>query len=212
MSTFHPFPQLPAELRIRIFELSIELRTVEVRLHGRLGFNEPHWLYTTTPIPAILQTCREARGLGLYEQITSELASHTNTPQPTEQRYVWVNYDSDTISIGRDTLQILDGIKHSVKRLRFERKGPDESWGFYGLHTFTDVQEIHVVLCNGSEIRDWHGASRYLHWPCEADHVIIVDPRRGEKMRLSDLENKYDREVEEESDLNWHDLGLRYTF
>jgi hypothetical protein len=34
MATFHPFPRLPAELRIQIWEMTVEPRVVDVRLEA----------------------------------------------------------------------------------------------------------------------------------------------------------------------------------
>ncbi|KAK3398756.1 hypothetical protein B0T20DRAFT_498743 [Sordaria brevicollis] len=79
--TFHSFPHLPWELRARIWELTVEPRTVEVNIEYqrsdteitddmRTRFNlapdTPTWIYvlrlrSSTPVPTPLQTCREAR-------------------------------------------------------------------------------------------------------------------------------------------------------
>lgn len=81
-ATFHPFPHLPAELRARIWELTVEPRIVEVRVvyhqPSLVNVNGPErgaqtvdWtvkrpppirhLRSSTPAPAQLQTCRGAR-------------------------------------------------------------------------------------------------------------------------------------------------------
>ncbi|KAK2047628.1 hypothetical protein LZ31DRAFT_551200 [Colletotrichum somersetense] len=82
-ATFHPFPRLPAELRARIWELTVEPRIVDVRVVWHRPSpvsqegSEPgaravaDWtverppprrhLRSCTPAPAQLQTCREAR-------------------------------------------------------------------------------------------------------------------------------------------------------
>jgi len=49
-------------------------------------------LTSSTPVPATLQACREARNLKLYQQAFLEIDG--------EVRYVWVNWDMDIVSIG----------------------------------------------------------------------------------------------------------------
>ncbi|KND87881.1 hypothetical protein TOPH_07527 [Tolypocladium ophioglossoides CBS 100239] len=69
MATFYLFPRLPFELRARIWELTVEPRTVEV------GFKRSKGTYglvlhvaSSTPVSAVLQACHEARNQGLYQQ------------------------------------------------------------------------------------------------------------------------------------------------
>jgi hypothetical protein len=69
--TFHKFGLLPLELRTQIWEMTIEPRTVQVRLTKLNPRNhlEDRWALTSsTSVPGLLQTCREARNLGLYKQ------------------------------------------------------------------------------------------------------------------------------------------------
>lgn len=99
MATFHPFPRLPFELRAQIWEATVEPRTVEVFIRYK---DEIPRLVSTTPVPAPLQTCREARNLKLYRQEFSELLLQDQPEYKgaVERRYVWLNLDIDTISIG----------------------------------------------------------------------------------------------------------------
>lgn len=82
MTTFHPFRLLPFELRARIWELTLEPRTVEVRLLHKdtvvlSDGDRPsdRRLFSPTPVPATLQACQEARNQGLYQQAFYELAA-----------------------------------------------------------------------------------------------------------------------------------------
>ncbi|KAK3351416.1 hypothetical protein B0H65DRAFT_457799 [Neurospora tetraspora] len=72
MTTFHRFPRLPAELRLRVWELTVEPRTVDFRINTPRasytaveGFNgspvKAQELLSTTPPPATLQACQESR-------------------------------------------------------------------------------------------------------------------------------------------------------
>ncbi|KAJ4419525.1 hypothetical protein N0V85_001006 [Neurospora sp. IMI 360204] len=79
-TTFHLFPHLPWEIRSRIWELTVEPREVEARnkIQSTILTNELaakynldklndrfriklHNFYSSTPVPAPLQACREAR-------------------------------------------------------------------------------------------------------------------------------------------------------
>ena len=73
MASFHPFPRLPSELRAQIWEATAEPRTVDVRY--RLSADEPPMgLTSSTAVPAILHSCREARSIGPYKKVFSEIA------------------------------------------------------------------------------------------------------------------------------------------
>lgn len=51
---------------------------------------------------------------------------------------------------------------------------------------FSNVLEIHV-LCIG-DMRDWHGASEEVHWPCDLSNVYLIDPLDGETMRVDQVD------------------------
>ncbi|KAL0471899.1 hypothetical protein QR685DRAFT_552423 [Neurospora intermedia] len=103
MTSFHPFPRLPWEVRARIWELTVEPRTVEVNieyenttvtedmsarynlaLHTSSRISVLR-LRSSTAVPAPLQACREARiyltedgGLGHYRKAFHQLPAATN--------------------------------------------------------------------------------------------------------------------------------------
>ncbi|TIC99840.1 hypothetical protein CH35J_005294 [Colletotrichum higginsianum] len=154
-ATFHPFPHLPAELRARIWELTVEPRIVEVRVvyHRPSPTNvegsEPvvkwppqtRYLCSPTPAPAQLQTCREARehlttcpnAVYRFEKAFSELArTPYNGPDPVsengpqQERYAWFNFDYDMLSIGKTDLHEFRAIAYQIRRLRLRRVISDE--------------------------------------------------------------------------------------
>ncbi|KAI1501420.1 hypothetical protein F5X99DRAFT_198857 [Biscogniauxia marginata] len=155
MSTFHPFPRLPTELRACIWALAVEPRVVEVRVVPDNPL-EVQRLVSPTPVPAILRTCQEARSLGLYKQTFSEVTAATGA----ESRYVWLNLDIDMVSIGKTSFRAFAPVALSIRRLRFERKNSDESFYYFEVRELLDwvnTEEIHVVCEDGMEA--WHGAS-----------------------------------------------------
>jgi hypothetical protein len=120
MATFHPFPCLPFELRVRIWEATVEPRTVEVRIHHK---DKIPRLTSPTPVPGPLQTCQESRNLKLYRQKFSELPQdRPRYKGAIERRYVWLNLEIDMVSIKDTLLDDFWPVAPMIKRLRFERE------------------------------------------------------------------------------------------
>ncbi|KAK4044378.1 hypothetical protein C8A01DRAFT_12215 [Parachaetomium inaequale] len=193
MDTFHPFPLLPFELRARIWQLTVEPRTVEVRmLYPRpLG---PVRLVSPTPVPAPLQACREARNLKLYQQAFSDIG---------KSRYVWVNWDMDIISIGTSLFCHFHRAALLFKRLQFERENSAESFYHFeirDLKPFINVQEIYIVCADG--MRAWHqaGEELYHYWHGGDDNLYLIDLHEdGRMMRATEWDKIRDHELREES-------------
>src|ERR1700744_2825618 len=86
--SFHLFPQLPAEIRLAIYTLSLSTpRLVPVTYQSRtyaggLPFAKRHqWGCTSpAPIPALLHVCRETRALALEHYDLSFKLSGPNLP------------------------------------------------------------------------------------------------------------------------------------
>jgi hypothetical protein len=186
MSTFHPFPRLPLELRNQIWRCTAEPRTVEVRIERRWP-DRHRFLVSPTPVPGPLQCCREARDelQRLYQRTFFEV----DTQREIERRYVWLNLDIDMVDIGTSEFRDFESIASTIKRLKFERENSDEY--FYNtekrkLVDFTNVEEIHVVCADG--FQQW-GMSLYDNtWPCAHDKLLFFDPEDGQVARGMELE------------------------
>lgn len=217
MGTFHPFLRLPAELRYRVWELTVEPQTVDVRVtYQSHPVSSParYWLVSSTPVPAPLQTCREARNHGLYEKAFSEI----NMSNGEESRYVWVNFDIDVIDIGETPFECYRPAASSIQRLKFNRKNSDK--GFYhfearDLAMFTNLKEARVVCADG--IRSWWGAGEEHYWPCGAENLYFIDPDDGTTMRSIELDEMCEKEqnaawAEEDGELarSWAQYGYDY--
>ncbi|KAI2471450.1 hypothetical protein F4781DRAFT_111799 [Annulohypoxylon bovei var. microspora] len=198
MSTFHPFPRLPTELRLYIWALAVEPRVVEVRVVPDHPLKVQR-LVSPTPVPAILQTCQEARDLGLYKRGLSEVtATKVNAAAGAESRYVWLNLDVDMVSIGKTSFRAFAPVASSIKRLRFERENSDESFYHFEvreLRNWVNTEEIHVVCEDGIEA--WHCASHEHHWPCALENLWFFDPDDGRMMRSFEMEQMLDENLEE---------------
>lgn len=74
MAAFHPFPRLPYELRLLIWEMTVDPRIVKVEYRRLDPTHEEYCLTSSTPVPAVLAACQEARNHGLYQKAFSEIA------------------------------------------------------------------------------------------------------------------------------------------
>ncbi|KAJ4418751.1 hypothetical protein N0V85_001306 [Neurospora sp. IMI 360204] len=152
-TTFHCFPYLPWELRARIWELSAEHRVVHV---GTVEYGEPlrdasvgkrqyKMVVSFTPMPAMLQVCRESRNLGVYRQCFSEVERIPDfVPKASWRRYVWLNLDLDIIDIGMQDLRDLKLVAPSIKRLKLVRaEFVYEDANALGL--FENLKEVYIM-------------------------------------------------------------------
>ncbi|XXG94167.1 hypothetical protein Hte_000419 [Hypoxylon texense] len=219
MITFHPFPRLPTELRVYVWALAVEPRVVEVRVVPD-NPRKVQRLVSPTPVPAMLQTCQEARYLGLYNQAFSEVtATKVNAAagavSDSGSRYVWLNLDIDMVSIGKTPFRAFAAVALSIKRLRFERENSNDSFYYFEvmeLWDWVNTEEIHVVCQDGMEA--WHGASYEHSWPCHPQNLWFFDPDDGRMMRSFEMEDMLDgrleemnRESEEDVEAAWAESG-----
>ena len=218
MTTFHPFPRLPLELREQIWKDTVEPRTVDVR-RVRKGTERYGQLVSSTPIPAILQSCREARNLGLYRRIFFEVAPATKKSKVNneaeiamkrfftlherraeegpkevgspdmEQRYVWLDLNIDMVDIGASRFCNYESIASAVKRLKFERENSEE----YFYHTeSTELMKFASVeeihIVCADDFWMWAGATHEHSWPCAEEKLVFIDAFNGRVARGIEFE------------------------
>ncbi|KAJ5046856.1 hypothetical protein J3E74DRAFT_466785 [Bipolaris maydis] len=178
MTAFHPFPRLPYELRMQIWEMTVEPRIVNAELTHQTPTGRAHYLTSSTPVPAVLQTCREARNHGLYQKAFSELAVHGHGAQ-----YVWVDFVIDTIDIGESMFDSFKPVAPSIQRLRFAREMQAE-WFYYdeveGVRHFVNAREIWIVPLDG--LSSCVGATEEHYWPCGQENVFFIDPDNPQRV------------------------------
>lgn len=82
ITTFHPFHCLPYELRTQIWDSIVQPRTINVRdksppwsVTSKRVWQNLNYMISSTPAPAVLQVCREARNHGLYQKGFTEVAN-----------------------------------------------------------------------------------------------------------------------------------------
>ncbi len=174
-------------------------------------------VFSPTPVPAPLQTCREARNLGLYKQTFSELLCDVIAGAP-ERRYIWLNLEIDMISIGKTSFITFKPVAPQIQRLRFERSNSEESFYYFEateLRTFVNAKEIQVVCGDG--LRAWHGAKDDHDWPCSQENLFFIDPKSGQMIRSIEMDDMFDRVLEnqyrqegEASQESWAVYGYDY--
>ncbi|KFY52611.1 hypothetical protein V496_08316 [Pseudogymnoascus sp. VKM F-4515 (FW-2607)] len=217
MATFN---DLPFEIRAMIWKATVEPRTVEVRVL----FDETapdrtrkvSHMFSPTPVPAPLQTCREARSLGLYRKAFAEVeiaaaCCHPDNPREykldeaaaftdgAEWRYVWLNLEIDIVSIGPSELYWFE-VALSIRRLKLERETCSEfyEWEIDGLCGFVNVEEVYIVCTSGMEMwhgttddQMWYGTMEDYSWPCKLENLILIDPFDGRMMSAPEMERVF---------------------
>ncbi|KFY38304.1 hypothetical protein V495_06648 [Pseudogymnoascus sp. VKM F-4514 (FW-929)] len=174
------FNHLPFEIRAMIWKSTVEPRTVEVRVPPAEEGKVAH-LVCLTPVPAPLQTCREARNLGLYKQAFSEVEEAV-CPDGTEPRYVWVNLEIDIISIGPTLFRHFKPVALSIRLLQFARSmsnftaagRPIFLFEARELRDFSNAEDVYVECEDG--LYRWYRFADRILWPCGQNNVIFIDP------------------------------------
>ncbi|WYZ36131.1 hypothetical protein EsH8_XI_000014 [Colletotrichum jinshuiense] len=226
IATFHLFPHLPAKLRARIWELTVDPRIVEVRMLYKqpnptnVKGSEPDvqgvdqtvmWSpirhpRSPTPAPAQLQTCREARqhlttcpdSIYRFEKAFSNIAT---THDLQQEHYIWFNFNNDMLSIGKTDLHEFLAVAYQIRRLRLQRDLSEEYFSrteslLLG-RRFKNVAEVHLISLWG--IRSGYLVTEDIDFPCGPENVYFIDPEEmgGTIMNSVDLDAMVAREYEE---------------
>ncbi|KAH9205810.1 hypothetical protein DL95DRAFT_250085, partial [Leptodontidium sp. 2 PMI_412] len=100
-ATFHPFPRLPKELRVRVWRLHLRSqrsRALKIKFVNRFqSADHVPYLCTSSRTPPLLHTCLESRleALHCYTQAFRH---------KSDTRYIWTSFDMDIIWIGYGSL------------------------------------------------------------------------------------------------------------
>jgi hypothetical protein len=137
---------------------------------------------SSTPVPAVLQACHEARNLRLYQQAFIFSSA-------VERRYVWVNFDIDMISIGDTDFDIMEPAEQLlIRRLTIQRKNTFFIFESYEL--FSNLEEMHVICEDG--LMAWQDAWENLPWPCPKKNLRFIDKETGQIAVGEDLDRMMD--------------------
>lgn len=181
MATFHLFPQLPPELRIRIWEFVFEQdRILDVRKGRRHSPSDDYW--SPDPVPAVTRACRESRKYCSYQKAFVVDGS---------SRYIWTKFDSDIIHLlGTVMGKLAKGNgpdNHKIRRLRIDLANmflADELAPFYRKHSkrfrcFPRLDGVDILKPYSLWYSD--GLLEMTDWgACPASNVRIIDADTGE--------------------------------
>lgn len=166
---------LPSELRMAIWELAIEPRTIELYTAEPVTTAQPGTRFSalrlicTTPVPAIVHVCHESRNLGLYRKSLIELG-FLDGAQPW---YIWADLAIDMLSLSIDEtpLSVFKPVAAKVTYIKFKRaiSSGEYYWGHVKddvfhrsqhveeLRDFVNLKEIYII--NTDDARIWHGGT-----------------------------------------------------
>jgi hypothetical protein len=195
------FPNLPLELRLHIWKLTVETRTVEVRFEvGRVPFGKKRRttrrgvLYATsaTPVPVALHTCREARSLLATKHLERAFC------YGAEPRYIWLNFELDIISIGQSEFCWTEPVASRIRRLQFEREC--DEYFFHGdnglmMDLFPNVEEIYVRCLDCPE--GWYYADDAICWPCRKESIWLINLETDEMVTAAEIHTRLEGKWEE---------------
>ncbi|KAK1774703.1 hypothetical protein QBC45DRAFT_457874 [Copromyces sp. CBS 386.78] len=168
-TSFPLFMYLPFELRARVWELTAEPRTITLS-EGRRDRALRH-----CPVPALVHVCREARQLGVYRKMFSELY---DCYPPWPRRYIWLNMELDMVDISEcHSLTWFAPIAASFPRLQFQRDYiTSEEVIFLG--RCVNLKELHIVP-HKTKMLNWHVIFTRYPLACGLGNIFTVDPLLG---------------------------------
>lgn len=157
----------------------------------------PLELYARSPLkPAVLDACRESRGLGLYEKMILTPGSSAS--------YAWVNYDVDIIYLKDhdEPYTRLRNCGSRVRRLKIKVDVTDEFWDrnrSSGLKfTFSQLKECFVVMRGEGRIWFWRTKDNHNYISCPFEKIHLIEERTNEQMTLAEL-----CQLSEEQVMSW---------
>ncbi|OTA02934.1 hypothetical protein A9Z42_0033520 [Trichoderma parareesei] len=196
--TFHPFPRLPTELRLRIWALAVTLRLVHISAKPtevvRWKRIAPNDFSSPMAPPAVMHVCRESRQCAPYQK-----AFFTMVPGEPEHRYIWVDFEQDMICLADDRVDWLEPYQADIRRLRFTVPPGDRGdllFDVFGsvskklVAPFTALRELHLAI---SEYFCAWGSTWAVcgFGPCARENVRFLDLNTGLLLTGPQLEMAY---------------------
>lgn len=198
------FASLPYELRLHIWSLAIEPRHItgvrremsdgKFKKKQRLRGMDILYETTSTPPPAVMQVCREARQHAPYQR---------SFTAGTEARWTWVNFDVDIFyvtsvwSVGE-----IGSHRSDIQRLHIRTDDDESDWGEAVVHLgalrdlkdFTSLREVKIYLEPG-DLRWGRVVTSHIFPHCPNENVALVDEGSGLVLTGRQLELVYDWRV-----------------
>lgn len=167
LSTFHLFPQLPGEIRLKVWALALaEPREITVGFEKGILDSEKRrssekrfakWFTSPTPPPALLHLNQEARveALAIYAPMFKTKDS---------ERYIYINFGQDTLRCSDSLLQYIGKEeRNAVERLVLDVKDTQYFGHFNMDHIIQMKKLVDLVLETGNTyVPSWDSPTRYL--------------------------------------------------
>jgi hypothetical protein len=181
MATFHPFPRLPLELRVQIWENTVmrervlRVQKLKIKLEPNKYFSSP------TPAPAVTRACQESRKYCSYQKAFII----DQTP-----RYIWTCFETDIVQMDSTLMGQLakgDSVeKNEIRHFRLElmSDGWDLSESFYHFHShlirnFPRLERCDILVHDG--LCNWCRFIEDGYWgSCPKSNVRFIDAKTGE--------------------------------
>ncbi|KAI0508950.1 hypothetical protein F5B22DRAFT_374812 [Xylaria bambusicola] len=125
--TFHPFPNLPTEIRIQIWALVAGPRNLQISCSSSGKRADPGTTFayaSPNPPPAVMHACREARQNAPYQKAFLTFSN-------AETKYIWVNFQEDMICLPDNELAPLAPHYADIERLKLTAEAGVETFSFY---------------------------------------------------------------------------------
>jgi hypothetical protein len=141
MATFHPFPHLPLEVRILIWQHATETRLLII--YKRHRPMKHYW--SPTPAPAVTRACAESRKYTSYQKTL------TMAPSP---HYIWANFASDVVYVPSVFLDCFQHLRFDVARFD---KITTRTWHSYSMSLFAMCPRLQSVeiLVKQAQLTSW---------------------------------------------------------
>lgn len=148
-----------------------------------------------TPVPAPLQTCREARSLGLYQKCLSEAE---DVPEGSERRYVWLNLDIDMLELRIDDIANFVPVAESVTRIKFAGTF-FKSFRIHGIfRSFPNLKEAHLCCLRGAfTLGSWFFAAHLVANLRSREDIRLLNMKTGRWYTAREIDEIYDRRIRE---------------
>ncbi|KAJ8068141.1 hypothetical protein OCU04_003712 [Sclerotinia nivalis] len=162
LTQFHPFPSLPYELRLKIYNTLLnEPRTVKINCEKSIiKLSRRRYLksYTSsTPIPPLLHTSHESRAEALTHYQPLFRTEHSPS-------YIYINFDTDTINLADGIMTYLAGAElEGIRRLELQVEDA-AYFGHYNLEILSKMRGLREVelVAKGEDRGTWQPRGHFL--------------------------------------------------
>lgn len=206
MSTFHRFVDLPYDVRMLVWEYyALPAPDEPSRV---VHINNWRHCFTSTPAPAIMHVCHDARIVGLRHYRPSFACCATLKQRQkldpqidhTCRIPIWVNFNVDTVKMSLHFFfsdHLLDRDFDLIQRLQLTSDDDAYLYIEYSLGHFNLPRLKSLDIFHDGDMNTWYGqiiAPYYCEWGCNIDIIRVIGKGGTEILDLESDEKWYERE------------------